>query len=799
MTDREVKLVLGGLLHDIGKIIYRQGDDRRKHSQSGYDFLKEEVHAGECDADILDCVRYHHADAIKGAKIEDNALAYIVYIADNIASAADRRQNDSEDSGFEIAMPLQSVFNILNQNNEEKYYEPKTLNPKEGVNYPVSEKRKFDESFYTAIKANLADNLSGLMWTQEYINSLLGVLEANLSYVPSSTAKNEMADISLYDHMKLTAAIASCILEYLDVCGETDYREKLYIKGKLFYEEEAFLLCSMDISGIQDFIYTITSKNALRTLRARSFYLEIMMEHIMDCLLQELHLSRANLIYSGGGHCYILMANTEKSKAVVAHYMDRLNQWLLDTFQISLYVAWGYAGCSANSLKNQPQGSYEQIFLTIGDMISERKSHRYCAHDIKMLNTKEYADYTRECKVCKKITKGNEGGICPICSAFEGFSKNILYDSFFTVSLKESENALPLPEGCYLTSDSEDTLKRKMEQDAYFVRAYSKNAMYTGKHIATKLWVGDYTAKGTFEEYARAAQGIGRIGILRADVDNLGQAFVSGFANPENQNRYVTLSRTAALSRQLSLFFKCHINRILEERKFMLGTKAPHRRNATICYSGGDDVFIVGAWNEIIETAIDLRRKFEQYTQGTLTLSAGIGIYDAGYPISAIADEVADMEECSKSLPDKNAVTIFPDGGSHVIVNKMGKQIHISDGTYSWQEFEQNVLAEKYEHIHTFFEASEERGKNFLYNLLELIRNRNEKINFARYVYILSRLEPDNNASSEQKTAYRTFSRKMYEWYQGENADRDCRHLKTAMNLYAYLTREKEELTDEGE
>ncbi len=180
-------------------------------------------------------------------------------------------------------------------------------------------------------------------------------------------------------------------------------------------------------------------------------------------------------------------------------------------------------------------------------------------------------------------------------------------------------------------------------------------------------------------------------------------------------------------------------------------------------------------------------------------MSAGIGIYDAGYPISAIADEVADMEECSKSLPDKNAVTIFPDGGSHVIVNKMGKQIHISDGTYSWQEFEQNVLAEKYEHIHTFFEASKERGKNFLYNLLELIRNRNEKINFARYVYILSRLEPENNASSEQKTAYRTFSRKMYEWYQGENADRDCRHLKTAMNLYAYLTREKEELTDEGE
>lgn len=82
MTDKEVKLVLGGLLHDIGKVIYRQGDDRRKHSQGGYDFLKEDVQSQECDKEILDCVRYHHADAVKGAKLNQDALAYIVYIAD---------------------------------------------------------------------------------------------------------------------------------------------------------------------------------------------------------------------------------------------------------------------------------------------------------------------------------------------------------------------------------------------------------------------------------------------------------------------------------------------------------------------------------------------------------------------------------------------------------------------------------------------------------------------------------------------------------------------------------------------
>ena len=81
---------------------------------------------------------------------------------------------------------------------------------------------------------------------------------------------------------------------------------------------------------------------------------------------------------------------------------------------------------------------------------------------------------------------------------------------------------------------------------------------------------------------------------------------------------------------------------------------------------------------------------------------------------------------------------------------------------------------------------SDERGMSFLYRMLELIRNQSDKINFARFVYLLSRLEPVNEG--EKKEKYRRFSRKMYEWIQSE---KDCRELKTAMNLYAYMNREK--------
>lgn len=114
------------------------------------------------------------------------------------------------------------------------------------------------------------------------------------------------------------------------------------------------------------------------------------------------------------------------------------------------------------------------------------------------------------------------------------------------------------------------------------------------------------------------------------------------------------MSRTAALSRQLSIFFKYYIRSILKNGEYHIdGEKKLTERNATIVYSGGDDVFIVGAWNEVIELSIDLQEKFKKYTQGTLSISSGIGIYECTYPIGAIANETGEMEAESKECLKK--------------------------------------------------------------------------------------------------------------------------------------------------
>ena len=244
ITDRQIELIVGALLHDIGKVVYRSGDGR-DHSVSGYEYLRgleNNFREKKLPGEVLDCVRYHHGKYLKNATIQDDSLAYITYFADNVAAFSDRRQMAGGEDGFDKKIPLDSVFNILNGNNGKQHYAMRFLNPDEDINYPTEDKVEMDEGFYNKVVADITDNLKGIELSREYIDSLLSVLEANLTYIPSSTSKRELADISLYDHVKMTAAIASCIEQYLAAEGEQDYRTFLYINSEKNYDMPMFLL-----------------------------------------------------------------------------------------------------------------------------------------------------------------------------------------------------------------------------------------------------------------------------------------------------------------------------------------------------------------------------------------------------------------------------------------------------------------------------------------------------------------------------------------------------------------------------
>ncbi len=761
MNEKQIKLVIGSLLHEIGKIADTgEGQPGAKACA----FLKKVNTA--FDADILNCVRYYTAEELRTADIPENDLAYITSFAAAVAASMDRA-SAQDGNAFDPTVPLNSVFNLLNGNHGKAHYAQQFLDPANSVNYPTLDSSDKSEAFFQEIRKRVSSKLGELVLSGEYLSSLLAVLEDSLSFVPAATGKRKLADISMYDYMKMTAAVAECCYAYMEEKGIQNYREFLLSENeKQLWQQPMFLLYSMDVSGIQSFIYTIGSSGALRGLRSRSFYLEILMEHIIDELLERLSLSRSCVIYTGGGHCYMLLPNTEAVKQMLADQRALVNDWFMEHFDTALYIADGYAPCSAGNLKNDPKGSYSELFHQVSRSISAKKTHRYSARELMFLNHR-HREGKEECCVCRRTAKLNADGRCPICAALEKLSGAILYQDYFMVLREpEGETVLPLPGNKFLTAGNRQLLERLMKEGAC-VRSYTVNAA----GMATRLWVGRYTTGDTFEELAEKAAGIKRLAVLRGDVDNLGHAFVNGFKADE---KYETLSRTAALSRQLSLFFKLHLNSILQNGQSHFLSQGGERQ-LSIVYSGGDDIFLVGAWNDVIDSFIDIRNAFEKFTEGTLTISGGIGIYGASFPINRMALETAELEDYSKELPGKNAITLFDE-----------------QGRYSWQQFTDEVLAEKYATIQKYMSWTEDYGKAFLYHILELMRDGEERFNRARFVYYLSRMEPEGNAEddrTEARKAYQEFSAKMYQWSMTEEGRRQ---VVSAIYLYVYMCRERE-------
>lgn len=635
---------------------------------------------------------------------------------------------------------VSSIFNCLNANAQQKRWPSVGLTKRDEVIYPGESSHKWRFEAYQDLQDWLVQEIRSFRNDKKWINAFFDGLEEKLLYVPDELGNDE---VSLYEHAKFAVALGNCCWEFYKK-EERNFSEVLWQDAQA---EKIFQLFSMDLSGIQDFIYTVSSKGALKSLRARSFYLEIMMEHMVDELLDAVDLTRANLIYSGGGHCYILFPNTEETKRQISCYMEKINQWFFEKFQIDLYIGYGVVPCSLRELTNQPEGAYAELFRKISLQISMKKMHCYSMEQIVLLNGNSEGDGVRECKVCKRTDRLDQDDLCEICGSLLRFSREILTQQYFSVVKGENLDGLPLPNGKYLVSG--------YRKDS--VRIYQKNQS-DAQHICTKIWLGDYAGASTFEELADGAEGIRRLGVYRADVDNLGTAFVKGFEKP-------SLIRTASLSRHLSLFFKYDINTILRGKK------------VAVVYSGGDDLFLVGAWNDIIQSARDIQESLQQYAQQTLTISGGIGIYPDTYPINVMAKEVAELEDASKGMPEKNSITLF-------------SQNH----TFGWDVLNQKIIGEKLTLLNDYFSMTEVHGKNFLYHLLELLEKYRgadgDQINQVRYVYLLSRMEPDRTNGKQERVAYQKFSEKMYTWMQNPE---DRQQLIMAIYLYVYQVREREE------
>lgn len=139
-------------------------------------------------------------------------------------------------------------------------------------------------------------------------------------------------------------------------------------------------------------------------------------------------------------------------------------------------------------------------------------------------------------------------------------------------------------------------------------------------------------------------QGVVSLGVLKGDVDDLGEIFRAGLRQP-------SFAKWAALSRQVNGFFAVYLPWLLV-RDFPA---------AYTVFAGGDDFFLLGPWHTVQKLAARLRQEFERYVAGNpgIHFSVGIATLKPGSPVQSMSEAAEDALAQSKGLDGKNGITCF--------------------------------------------------------------------------------------------------------------------------------------------
>ncbi len=694
MNEATYLSALAGLLHDIGKFALRaaegsqviwdeeaQREYRYKHAVLSSDFAQTYV-PSQWRKEVLQGVKAHHNPKTRWERV--------ITLADHLS--AGERSDDVDDARARTTHPrqLMSIFCSLTGPDGETtgaaYLPLKALRVERDAIFPAlgemgdiwpAYQALWDE--FTAEAARLRDAHEGSGDLAVYAESLLLLLQRFTWCIPSAYYKTR-PDVSLYDHSRMTAALAAILHD-----GPWDDPALQEITIKPAGAGELALLVGGDISGVQDFIYTISSRGATSALRGRSFYLQLLTEAIVRYVLAELDLPVTNVIYSGGGRFYLLARPTdqERLRAVQRH----ISRTLLQHHSSDLYVALAALPLrGADFFDGKISAAWEQL----GEALQAVKLRRFSevdAVDLKWLFKAQGdgGNEEKQCQVCglehpgtrpDKKVEGDEGvRKCPPCLAFEDLGDTLRQARFLTLEpIGPVAVDLSQPAGRWqdvfasfgmkarVGEDYEASSRQSVVlalQDDALISLEPTSGQATGRrflvNVTPTITAAEITAlrKDGFRDELPTpdkikpfsvlewqSHGIKRLGVLRMDVDNLGKLFSDGFG------KQATLSRVAALSFAISLYFDGWVEHLAEQ----MNQKDGEDRLYSI-YSGGDDLFFVGSWDAVVEFARKVRADLTPYAAGHpgIHTSAGIVLVGGKYPLAQAARDAGDAEDQAKA------------------------------------------------------------------------------------------------------------------------------------------------------
>lgn len=744
MDQTVFKIAMAGMLHDIGKLAERGEmpvsreyminnadlyqpfyNNRHSHKHAIYtaafieqyeQFLPREFNAHEwgLSDSFINLAAGHHRP--------ETPLQWIIAVADRVSSGFDRDEFEGYNKGIDIRdykktrlLPIIEGISFEATKSDETLdsynfrYPLKVISPFNIFPDKVSISNRTDaEKDYQALFAGFIDALNTLQH-QENIQLWFEHFESLFceyaSHVPAATVGKIVPDVSLYDHCKTTAALASALYLY------HEYTKTLTSGHVQDYRNKKFLIITGDFYGIQDFIFSEgggTGKASAKLLRGRSFAVSLTSELAADLLCRKIGLPGCCIILNAAGKFTVIAPNTEETRQIIVDIEYQINQWLYERYygQCALGVSFVETSCD-----DFVSGKFGMLWERLAVSAERKKYGRFGLDDFGGTVT-GYLDAfnnTLNSKVCPFCNKrpsvseaendrllGKKGSACAVCRdhIYLGthlvkarriaighkdvpFKRDCLLDpifDYYQVSLDVNGKLKDLADtgllykywGISIADQEAATAGIAAKHINGYVPTYTDSdrtdealeRLLSGKKSEQQkeelFDLMNQEGPKTFLHLAKESInqrpdgrfcGIEALGVLKADVDNMGLIFGCGLAR-------MSLSRLATLSRQMDNFFTLYLPHVLKtDNRF---------QNIYTVFAGGDDLFLIGPWKHIVEFAAFLNREFTRYACGNtcVTISGGISINKPNEPVSTLA-------ECSEHALDtakrsgKNAVTLF--------------------------------------------------------------------------------------------------------------------------------------------
>jgi len=718
---RYVDVCLGGLFHDVGKFYQRAGKDTKSRtgkpmSHDSSEILARIFRTSEVGELFANYNFIQYIQKTSSNQSVDTIEAKCVRLGDYISA---QERYPAEKGLYKpketYLKAICTTLKINGSKSDEKYHPIKELSlqlpdftngesfyveQSQGKN--IYESQLFDKFLLELAKIgrNQKEFVDDWEHNRYLIRKVLDIIKRYLSYIPSATYYS-LPDVDLYTHSKLAAAISSC-LYYRYILNESfkDEINSLFKENREFFDsisstekqksensrdiitklkdgeyphltKDYFILVDGDFSGIQNFISQVSSSRALTFLKNHSTYIMLLNEVIPIYIVSRLYIPETNIIFSGGGHFSILLPNHPVVINELKEIVDEINSKFYDLFGLSLFLSIKYKPYAPIDFHrfyySKEEKSTEKIIIA-----DKQKKWDHILDKIFGENHDQINDF---CRICHKGIYNPDPNtstlvLCNSCKEMDKL-KISLKGVYNNVDKKlRIQNLEIFSLGDRLTRYFCYSYRLNDRRCQEYVHLNTVNSPFT--FLALGYPMGDDGNIIEFDDIHKQLKercGHHKLAAVKMDVDNLGKIFRSiGGANEFKRSQMKTseednnneddnymnyaFSHYARLSSDFSMFFNGYVE--------SLRKKEEYKNDVYIVYSGGDDTFIIGAWDKITSYLFEFIRYFRAYFDNPgITISGAYREFHVKYPVKKVYEFLEKDLETTKGVEGKSSISIF--------------------------------------------------------------------------------------------------------------------------------------------